>query len=351
MKSQFLSFFTLFLVALQTAQVFACATSYPYSVSDNSAPWVVAYGVISEDGTPCIIPDGANVEEYPCLDCLVPVVVADGVTYYLNDYDYDDLEVLGLQVGDLVKVEGKPSSAQGYHFLDVEYIAKVFYLPEGMKWTRRVVTDTDYRFIDERKVEGTEVIDGVTYQVIQTLEYDKVFIRCEGKKVFARLEDDYEFDEELLLYDFGLNIGDSIQKYYAPLYWEVPKTWHKVVVVDTVTLLNQVRARRLHYDDGDADIEYIGDAKGNLFRAFPFGWVLEAVITPLCCSIGDELLWEFEPNGCSESPSALDDISGSRNDVSGNRNDLIPTKRLTPDGILILPDGRRVTLLGTEVKE
>ncbi|MBQ9439540.1 MAG: hypothetical protein IJU35_02960 [Paludibacteraceae bacterium] len=173
------------------------------------------------------------------------------------------------------------------------------YFPVGMKWTSLAYPwGFENVYYQEMKVTGETEIDGLVYKNIGTH-----LVRVEGKKVYVRINSS-QLSEELLLYDFGLNIGDSIKANYVGWYNAPEERWHKVVAVDNILLLNGTLARQLKYDDNMTDIEYIGTSSGDFFRAISaLGPIYEGSVSYLCCSVGDELLYEFTPHGCSYEPN------------------------------------------------
>ena len=177
------------------------------------------------------------------------------------------------------------------------------YFQEGMTWSCLVHpmdTDIDTSFYETMSVHGVTTIDDVEYQNI-----GNYYVRSAGNKLYVRnpFFGQAFTTPEFLLYDFGLKVGDSIMSVIAnseysldPIVWE----WDKVVAVDTIELLNHTPARRIRYNTGHADIEYIGDANGEFFRRMSlFEPIVEASFRYLCCSVGDELLYEYSPDGCS----------------------------------------------------
>lgn len=169
------------------------------------------------------------------------------------------------------------------------------YFPEGMSWTYLAYPmDMDSVFYNEIRVQGEITYDDIVYQNIGGYP-----VRAIGKQIVARLEDNWEVP----LYDFGLEVGESIVTFVPYNNGYYTTVSHKVTAVDSVTLLNGTQARRQTYDDGMIDIEYIGASTGDFFRRMQlFMPFVEGSYRYLCCSVGDELLYEFSPKGCSYDP-------------------------------------------------
>lgn len=183
-------------------------------------------------------------------------------------------------------------------FVAFAAVSDSLYFPKGMKWSYLALPSWQsepYEY-GELLVSGdTVIIDGIVYQWVG---HEYAVRECDKKIYFCNIWS-YPFDNqvrEAVVYDFNMNVGDSIRA----AYWGNDK-WQKVVAVDTIELLNHVKARRLHFDDGDTDIEYICDPVGKLMkRAEGLHGIIpeEIYYSGLCCSVGDELLYEFTPQGC-----------------------------------------------------
>ena len=169
------------------------------------------------------------------------------------------------------------------------------YFPDGMSWTYLAYPmDMDSVFYNEIRVQGEITYDDIVYQNIGGYP-----VRAIGKRIVARIDE----VGEIPLYDFGLNVGESIVTFVPYNNGYYTTVSHKVTAVDSVMLLNGTQARRQTYDDGLIDIEYIGASTGEFFRRMDlFMPVVEGSYRYLCCSVGDELLYEFTPEGCSYDP-------------------------------------------------
>ena len=170
------------------------------------------------------------------------------------------------------------------------------YFPEGMTWSSLVFPwHMDTTIYHEIKVNGELTIDGTVYQNIGGKA-----VRTEGQKIYV-YNSVPEFPKELLIYDFSMDVSDSIIALYAPEWYYNGKTrWHKVVSVDKVQLKTGNEVKRIQYDDGWEDIEYIGASNGDFFRAVsPLGPINEARYQYLCCSVEDMLYYEYTKDGCS----------------------------------------------------
>ena len=119
-------------------------------------------------------------------------------------------------------------------------------------------------------------------------------IREESKRIFAYLN-----NEDHLLYDFNLEVGDSLPicVYGADLYCAY---YTHVTAVDSITLSDGRKAKRLTYDlERLPDIEFVGGM---------YGFLAPMVTTALttcgggpssCCSLNDEPIYETSPGTCA----------------------------------------------------
>ena len=97
-------------------------------------------------------------------------------------------------------------------FVQAENISEEFYFPEGMTWTVRLMPlfggcdPRDNVFV----LQGDTLINSKTYHNVRLLcEAPLVIpIAADGKKIYAHI-----YDRDILLYDFGLEVGDSILHY------------------------------------------------------------------------------------------------------------------------------------------
>lgn len=149
----------------------------------------------------------------------------------------------------------------------------------------------------------------------------------DGQKIYARYG-----ETDMLLYDFGLEVGDFIPMYEAPGFIY---QYDKVQAIDYVTLPNGRNAKRLHYEERSADIEFVGCEFG----------ILSPIIMPFlttcggtfsCCSLNGEPIYETSPGICASLnlETALPVVKNSNFnfDITGNymriqtSNELIEVK-------------------------
>lgn len=143
------------------------------------------------------------------------------------------------------------------------------------------------------------VINNTHYQQI-----NGILFRSDATKVWCVI-DSMDTRIERLVYDFDLQVGDSIRKlcYGYDGYWtEEPyceeSRYAKVTNVEYIQLGDGRMARRLSYDNRPDDIEHIGCVDG-IFAPLNFpvstcgcGDYFQ------CCTRGDVLLYEVESGAC-----------------------------------------------------
>lgn len=180
-----------------------------------------------------------------------------------------------------------------------EYNSDHTYFPEGKVWSYRITEYCDggeKTFIHHMSVSGEKTINGVKYRML-----NETPIRESGKKVFA-LSD----NKEVLIYDFGLEVGDKIGSPSALL--DNDEGLATVTAVDSVTLLDGRRAKRIQYDLRRTDIEYIGSIAEAGVLAPLYGEEVPTCgpIDFLCCSYNGQPLYETSSGSCDNIDAALD---------------------------------------------
>ncbi len=167
------------------------------------------------------------------------------------------------------------------------------YFVQNQVWSYQVTDfcdggDTPKEFIQQVKISGETQINGTKYMLLGDIP-----IRESGTKVFA-----YYDNKEILIYDFGLKVGNKINSSYLMGDTEGQAT---VTAVDYVTLLDGREAKRIQYNNRSADIEYIGSTSNAGVLAPLYG---EAILPCggqdfLCCSINGNPIYEVYTGSCN----------------------------------------------------
>ena len=218
------------------------------------------------------------------------------------------------------------------------------YFPEGTKWTHLHFGYSDL-------LQGDTIIEDQTYLKLirqyrnQNTEELMALKREVGSKIYVRLPGK---DTDLLLYDFGLEVGDTIVHGPYEMSWCAPCTYY-VNLIDTITLMDGRKAKRIHYDYRLDDVEFVGYETGFLGLIY----MADIPITPeerssdayyyYCCSVNGEPIFESLPGTC-ESCNDKDDLPITTTNIPS------ASKILRDGQIFILRDGKTFTTLGAEIK-
>jgi len=171
------------------------------------------------------------------------------------------------------------------------------YFPEGSRWTN-ALSGASYI------IQGDTLVNGKKYHKVIDENKDRQKLvalkREEGKKIYVRFEGT---DTDVLLYDFGLNVGDSIiqhTKEYGFSWCEGPCTYH-VERIDTVTLLDGRKAKCFFYDSRMWDVEFVGCETG-LFGPITMPQIRtmssDGLDYSFCFSINGKPIYETYPGIC-----------------------------------------------------
>ena len=160
------------------------------------------------------------------------------------------------------------------------------YFPKGMTWTseKENVCDGTKSSI-AISVLGDTIINGATYQIIG----DK-YVREQEKRIYVLVETGDKLTESLL-YDFNLREGDEFNG-------DGEYMLGTVVKVDTIQLLDGRNAKRILYEFGMEDVEFIGNLDFFYKVEIPLPCVHKEY---LCCSINNLPLYEAYVGACTQS--------------------------------------------------
>ena len=157
---------------------------------------------------------------------------------------------------------------------------------------------------------------------------DSVPIRQSGQQIYAHSE-----GEDVLIYDFGLKVGDRIIANYV----NSSDDYATVTAIDSVWLSDGRRAKRIRYDQRAADIEYIGSVS----NAGVLSPLSGNVILPcggqefLCCSIDGQPVYEASAGSCDKATT-----------LPETQQSATATKRLVGGRLFLEIDGATYDVLG-----
>lgn len=173
-----------------------------------------------------------------------------------------------------------------------------------------IISDTIYKKVMGMPLVSFDEFDCGPYFIDSSLISRANFLlreEVENKRVFIK----WDFTEETLLYDFGLNVGDTLFNDPSEGDYFYYGTSHVVTSIDTVYLENGEMRRNLYYSNWQNTIEGIGPINGiqygGEFYLSGFGTILG------CATENGEVLWSGM-GGCSGTLSAFD--MGGKNSFS-----------------------------------
>ena len=174
-----------------------------------------------------------------------------------------------------------------------------FYFAQGTTWTTslRAMFGGCDDWTKTCVMQGDTLIGDDTYH---NLWYDDgrrqliIPIREDNKRIFAYLD-----NQDVLLYDFNLEVGDSISVCVLSGEQILCLYYTHVISTDTITLSDGRKAKRLAYDlDRLPDIEYVGCEYG-IFAAIIPVRITTCGYTNSCCSLNGEPIYETSPGTCA----------------------------------------------------
>ena len=160
------------------------------------------------------------------------------------------------------------------------------YFPNGMIWTseKEDMCDGTKREI-AISVLGDTIINGAVYQIIG----DR-YVREQDKRIYV-VDETGDSLTEILLYDFNVEEGDEFNGNGEYMLGTVVK-------VDTIQLLDGRKAKRIRYECGMEDVEFIGNLDFFYKVEIPLPCVHKE---HLCCSINNLPLYEAYAGACNRS--------------------------------------------------
>ena len=181
------------------------------------------------------------------------------------------------------------------------------YLIDGLKWNNTTGGTDDWGVNLHRnftyKVEGDTTIGGVDYKLVKknypdiNQEWTTAFcLREDSRKWYIIGAYEPHISDEVLLYDFSLETGDSIYNAWAQSYSSV------IEHGDTVLENGQTRKYLILGEDNlpptmnDMWIEGLGSASCHVELPCFYLNIIDACAISLCLSNNDELLFTSFPN-------------------------------------------------------
>ena len=252
-------------------------------------------------GTVELVP-GPCEEGEVCPPCLSPALMIDNVPFYLVTLGSARIEAQIEALEPYFPLEATICGMMRSHYiiLDQFYPGTMqFMFPSDTRWhyILNILTGEPEPIIKYYSIEPIDtLINNTRYQKIQN-----ALFRSSGAKVWCALDSAGTLVERLV-YDFDLQVGDSIPTYYGSIYevFEDPydHSYAKVTNVEHIYLADGRPARRISYDYRPDDIEHIGSVEG----------ILAPLYLPIptcgcadhfrCCTYAGTLLYEVAKGAC-----------------------------------------------------
>jgi hypothetical protein len=177
---------------------------------------------------------------------------------------------------------------------------------------------------------GDTVMDNVKWKIVRGEEFNSYgrrgFIRSEGKKIVARFNPEYfenweNTPEDIVIYDFSSNVGDSVLLFYEPY----DKRYIKNVIteIDSIVLNDGKKHKRMKYGSYGVYDRYLIEGVGFIGTTTPF-IVFFARTTcssgpyVTCCQVNGKTLF-VEPNCsnncCESNPDANETVDGDAQNI------------------------------------
>ena len=143
---------------------------------------------------------------------------------------------------------------------------------------------------------GDTIIDNTKWKIVTDLFVGKILVRTEGKKVIAKGHPDsyiLNISEEVTIYDFTLNVGDSVIAYYEHGYL----IKNEIIEIDSIVLNDNRKHKRIKfYSEHGALIEGVGCVSGPYEHPL-FMFIRGTIGTTIgpnfvCCEVNGELLYK-----------------------------------------------------------
>jgi len=279
-----------------------------------------------------------------CPPCLTPAIMVNDIIFYINQTPEEELaELLNISLYDDWNF---PVVAKGYvverdggiKIINLNDIALLNdnqntndYFPIGKCWT-----------IYDRSGDVDEGVY-VTYSVREKIDKDGILysqignylLRQDGQKVY--IVDTYYDSGEFLLYDFSLQVGNTIKNFWGEVATVTERT--------EIELLDGTKAVLLKYDGRSADLEYVGNLGAGLigyYESFVFGCY---DVSLQCCSVDNNPIYETYEGACDR----ISEISVVQ--LNEQSEIVKPIKQFSKNLLqILLPNGRRFDVLGREIK-
>lgn len=145
------------------------------------------------------------------------------------------------------------------------------------------------------KIMGDTTIGQLEYKKLYAT-YDTTFrnwykygaLRENENKVYFYL---FANETEVLLYDFGLNVGENFNSTHNSIEYQGCPIEMEVSLIDTVTIENGEQQQRITFSDGEEWIAGIGSIYGLVYVGV-YQCIIDMYYDLSCCHENDELIFQ-----------------------------------------------------------
>ncbi len=233
-----------------------------------------------------------------------------------HPHDWNWIEGIGSNYGLLYAIQAFPLDGSAYHLGEVYQDGELIYsdpyfhdyvpmIKEGnqrQKWNVVYMASMNYPndyFTEIQSIRDNITLDGVDYKLVWKEDvYNSKRIagavREEDKRVYYRMYWQQSYQNEVLLYDFNLTVGDTVSVGWSD--------YRLIVLEESQVQVNGTMRRKLglamYFDDGTTGevdeywIEGVGSSYGFLNSGYE-GWT-GAFVHLLCYHENGNLIWDNE---------------------------------------------------------
>ena len=291
-------------------------------VHDLNAPWPLHYGCEANTEYPLYDFSLSICDVFQTIG-LTPHVVFDTAEMQLNGstrkvlwfgnncdsgnpYEWQWIEGIGSTHSLLYPIQWEPDNGPEYRLVEVwqdeemiyrnphfdDYVPLVQADNNRQKWNVVYMASMNYPndyFTEIQSIRDNITLDGVDYKLVWKEDvYDSKRIagavREEDKKVYFRRKTEQNFQDEVLLYDFNLTVGDTVT-----VNWMGQQL---MVLEESEVEINGTMRRKLIFGPDEYWIEGVGSSYGFLNSGYED--IVGSFVHLLCYHENGNLVWDNE---------------------------------------------------------
>lgn len=159
------------------------------------------------------------------------------------------------------------------------------YFPLGIQWKLNNDSGEGGNIITAVQIDNDSLINGYIYHQI-----GGYWLRQYQRQIYV-LDNTLQPATDYLLYDFALEVGDSI-------YVNLLGKYTKVTATSFVQLADGREAKKIDYEGRGTDIEFLGNEQSGLLNLWELYLNACSSTQLICCTIGDTMLYEKNIGDC-----------------------------------------------------